>query len=361
MSDDMYQRLAKVLDTLPNGYPASESGVEIKLLKKVFLPEQADLFCDLKMTFESAEQIAERTGRPLEGLEAKLFDMVVAGQLFSIRLDKTRYFKMMPWIFGIYEFQLGRMDKEFAELMEEYWPLYGREFFSKKPPLMQTIAVDEVIPSHQESLSYEKVSAIIEAGRSFLLNECICKKEKSLMGHPCDKPLEVCLGIAPVPGMFKKSPTGRVITKEEAYAMLDKAEEAGLVHLTYNIQAGHIYICNCCKCCCGVLSAINDLGIPASVVINSYHYAVIDADTCIGCGLCADERCQVGAVAEDGDAYRVVEEKCIGCGLCVRRCPADAIRLVRKAPDKLTKPPLTEDDWFAERARIRGLDYNIFK
>jgi hypothetical protein len=37
MSDKIYQNLAKVLDTLPNGFPATESGIEIKLLKKINL------------------------------------------------------------------------------------------------------------------------------------------------------------------------------------------------------------------------------------------------------------------------------------------------------------------------------------
>jgi Na+-translocating ferredoxin:NAD+ oxidoreductase subunit B len=361
MSDESYHKLAKALDTLPNGFPPSDSGVEIKLLKKVFSPEQAELFCDLRLTFESAEEIAARTGQPLEGLEKKLLDMAIAGQLFTFRLDKTRYFKMMPWVFGIYEFQLGRLDKEFAELVEEYWPLYGKEFFSKTPQLMQTIVVDEVIPYHQETLPYEKVSTIIESGQSFLLNECICKKEKALVGHPCDRPTEVCLGIAPIPGAFKKTQTGRVISKEEAYELLNKAEDAGLVHLTSNVQSGHIYICNCCKCCCGVLIAINELGIPASMVINSHYYSVIDEDKCIGCGTCAEERCQVGAIEEEGDTYRIVEEKCIGCGLCVRSCPAEAIQMVRKDPKKQVTPPLTENEWFAERARMRGMDYDLYK
>jgi len=49
MSDEVYHKLAKVLDTLPNGFPATESGVEIKLLKRIFEPEQAELFCDLKL------------------------------------------------------------------------------------------------------------------------------------------------------------------------------------------------------------------------------------------------------------------------------------------------------------------------
>ena len=63
MTDDAYHKLAKVLDTLPNGFPATKNGIEIKILKKIFTPEEADLFCDLRLTPETAEQIAERTGR----------------------------------------------------------------------------------------------------------------------------------------------------------------------------------------------------------------------------------------------------------------------------------------------------------
>ena len=85
MGDEIYHKLAKVLDTLPNGFPSSESGVEIKILKKIFDPEQAELFCELKLTFETPEQIAERTGRPLEGLEEPALGGGDRGRLAVLR------------------------------------------------------------------------------------------------------------------------------------------------------------------------------------------------------------------------------------------------------------------------------------
>lgn len=361
MNDDVFYKLARVLDTLPNGYPATESGVEIQLLKIVFNEEQADLFCDLRLAFETAPEIAARTGRPLDGLEEKLVEMVKAGQLFMIKLGGSRFFKMLPWVFGIYEFQLGRMDRAFAELIEAYWPAYGKQFFTNQPQLMQTLAVEETISSHQEALPYEKVSNIIDNGQSFLVNECICKKERGLLDKPCDRPVHVCMAIAPVPGVFDKSPLGRVISKEEAYAILKQSEEAGLVHLTGNTQVGQFYICNCCKCCCGVLRSINEFGIPAAMVVNSHHYAVIDPESCVGCGVCANDRCQVGAIEELEDIYRVIPDRCIGCGLCVGHCPAEAIRLVRKDQDMRTPPPFTEDDWFDERGKKRGVNFAAYK
>jgi ferredoxin len=361
MDDAIYKKVAKVLDTLPNGFPATESGVEIKLLKKIFTPEQADLFCDLRLTFETVEEIAQRTGRPLEGLKEMLITMAKSGQLFMIKLGRTRYFKMLPWAFGIYEFQLGRLDREFAELNEEYGPVYRKQFFSTAPQLMQVLPIEEKISDKEEALPYEKVSSIIENGQSFLLNDCICKKQQGLLGRPCDRPVQVCLAIAPIPGVFDNSPQGRVISRSEAYELLKKTEEEGLVHLSGNVQYGPIYICNCCKCCCGVLRAINELGIPAADVVNAHYYAEIDPDKCISCGLCLDERCQVGAIEEGEDAYRIIRDRCIGCGLCVSTCPAEAVRLVHKGKEELVTPPLTEEAWFEERGRKRGVDFSTYK
>jgi ferredoxin len=151
------------------------------------------------------------------------------------------------------------------------------------------------------------------------------------------------------------------MSKDEAYGVLNKAEEAGLVHLTWNVERGHFFICNCCGCCCGVLRSINELGINASEVINSYYYAEIDTDACAACGTCKDERCQVNAIEEGDDAYRVIREKCIGCGLCVTTCPSEAMKLVRKQPQEIVPPPTDEMDWFEKRGRERGVDFSAYK
>jgi ferredoxin len=227
---------------------------------------------------------------------------------------------------------------------------------------MQTLPVEEAITVGQEALPYERVSTIVENGQAFMVNECICKKEKGLLATPCDRSLHVCLAIAPVPGAFDDLPFGKVVTKEEAYELLRESEENALVHLTANVQTGHIYICNCCKCCCGVLASITKLGIPASRVVNSHYYAVIDRDDCTDCGVCADERCQVDAIEQDEDgSYRVTRDGCIGCALCISACPTDAIKLVRKGEEQLLIPPKDDDEWFKERGRRRGVDFSNYE
>jgi len=359
VSEDVYHRLAKVLDTLPNGFPTTESGVEIKLLRKVFTPEEADLFCDLRLTPETAEQIAARAGRPLEGLEERLKNMSARGEVRGMPVQGKLHFAMLPWILGIYEYQLGRLDREFALLNDEYHPVFIRQFFETKPQLMQVLPVERDLPNTAEIMPYERVSNIIDKGKSFSVGECICRKEQRILGKGCDKPLEACMAVSPVAGTFEASGRGRVVSQEEAYELLKSFEEAGLVHQASNTRTGQFYICNCCGCCCGVLDGYNKLGITDSS--NSAYYAEIDPDLCTACGTCADERCQVRAIEEGDAAYRVIQERCIGCGLCVSTCPGEAIRLVRKPDDKIATPPETQAEWNELRGRIRGVDFSQYK
>jgi NAD-dependent dihydropyrimidine dehydrogenase PreA subunit len=361
MIEEKYHKLAKVLDTLPNRFPATESGVEIKLLKKIFRPEDIELFCDLRLTFETAEQISERTGRPLEGLADHLLEMRQRGQIFSIDIGGIYVFKMLPWLFGIYEFQLPHLDREMAEMCEEYMKVFSNQFFRTKPQLMQVVPVEKEIHAKQQTLHYEQVSNIIENSQSFAVFDCICKKEKRLLDKGCDKPLEICTAYAPIPGVFDEAPHYRSMSKDEAYAVLDKAEEAALVHLTWNMESGHFFICNCCGCCCHVLTSINDLGINASDVINSNYYAEIDSDSCIACNTCVDERCQVEAIKEGNESNQIIREKCIGCGLCISTCPTESITLIRKDTEAIVVPPKDEMEWFDKRANEIGIDISKYK
>ncbi|MDY6833358.1 MAG: 4Fe-4S dicluster-binding protein [Chloroflexota bacterium] len=358
MSDEVYHKLAKVLDTLPNSFPSTPNGLEIRLLKKVFTPEEADLFCDLRLIPETAQQIAERTGRPLEGLGEKLISMWQRGEIFGISLGDVTLFRMVPWVVGIYEFQVNRMDREFAQMCEEYSIFLGPPLVMNSPKMMQVIPVEKEIPAKQEALSYEQVSTIMEMGQSFAVNQCICKKEQGLLDNACKKPQEVCMAIAPMPGVMDNHPWGgRVISKEEAYEVLRRAEEAGLVHLTSNYESGNWFICNCCGCCCMALRAVR-MGITNA--INSHYYAEIDQATCISCGICANDRCQIHAIEEKEDSYRVNKERCIGCGLCVSTCPAESVRLVQKPLGELEAPAKDEQTWFEERARSRGVDISAY-
>ncbi len=351
MSEDVFRELQKMLDSIPNGFPATESGVEIKILKRIFTEDEAKLFMKLRMRMEPVTKIAKRIGMDEAVLKQRLKLMRQKGQIFGIDAGDQSYYRIMPYVIGIYELQLRHMDRGMAELFDEYTSTaLRRELFRHTPAMMKVVPIGIDVPHEGVVEPYESAVKLVEEAKSWAVSECICKKEKALLGHRCDKPMEVCLTMSPIESTHEDRGFGRQISKEEALRILAIAEEAGLVHMVSNYRKGHYYICNCCSCCCGVLMGLNMTS--RNAVAKSNYYAVIDADKCTACGICVD-RCQANAVtvndyAEIGD--------CIGCGLCVSTCPSGAISMVKREEAEIPPIPKNEFRWLEERARARGMD-----
>ncbi len=353
MNQDVYKKLAQRLDAIPNGFPETESGVELKILAKIYTPEEAALACEMRLMPESAEQIAQRTGRDLSKTVVLLEEMVRKGEIQAIEEERQRRFGLIPFAVGVYEFQLGRLDEEFARLMEEYYPVFAETLLGHSPSIFKVIPVEKSIPAEVQVFPYEQASELLNKAKSFGVRKCICKVERALVGEPCKYPVEVCLVFMPVEGAFDDDPDTKAITKEEALKILRETEEAGLIHSSSNIREGHFFICNCCTCCCGIMRGISQLGIENSVAKSDF-YATVNPEVCAGCETCV-ERCQFGAPSITDNISHVDQKRCVGCGQCVMACPSEAMTLVRKPEDQISRPPQNLEEWMVERADSRGI------
>jgi len=355
---DVYKRLAQKLDELPNGYPATESGVELKILRHIFTPEEAELTLKMRPMPETVEAAAERLGKPVSEMQAILDTMVKKGQIGSFKMFGQQMYMLFPFIVGIYEFQLKRMDKELADLFEEYAPELIRTVGSFAPAVARVVPVSTEIDAELQVHRHEDVRRMIEEARSFQLMECICRKERGLQGERCNHALERCLGMSAEEGAFDKYSRGRIISREEALKVMADAEQEGLVHCTYNVQDGQAFVCNCCSCCCGVLRGMKDFNAPY-ILAKSYFVASIDHESCSACGVCADERCPMDAIVEENGAYSVLVERCIGCGACAPSCPTESVKLVRKPEAEHDSPPANLMQWYSDRAASRGIEISL--
>jgi len=344
-TDAIYEQLAAALDRLPNGFPRTESGVELRILEMIFSPEEAALAAQITGKWESLDEIAPRLEQPAESVSRQLFKLARRGMAWFDKRDGQAFFRLAPFIVGIYEAQIELMDHELSHLVEEYLTSGGAAGIMQPQPALHRVVPAQAALKSEQIMPYDDVRAVLLRAKSFSLNDCICRVQQDHMDRRCDFPLATCLSFSERERPMREGD----ISQAEALALLDWCEETGLVHTVSNVMQGLGYVCNCCGCCCGILRGINDFGIEKSVAYANY-YAVIDADLCANCGTCR-ERCQVNAIIEGDGFSLVVQERCIGCGLCVTGCPNEVARLVRKPEAEMVLPPVDFEAW--EEARLQ--------
>ncbi len=350
---DAYKRLAQRLDSLPNGFPPTDNGIELQLLAVLYTPEEANLAAQLRYSLETPTQIAERVGGDPKLLRTALKQMARRGLIRAGRADKGMGYGLLPFVVGIYEAQVDRMDVEFARLFEDYYHKAFGQVATMAPAVHRVIPVGESVRMNMEIRPFESVVTIVENASAWGVLDCICRKQKAMIGDACEHPIEdTCMVFGPTTGMFDHSSTIRALSQDEALAILRRTAEVGLVHSVSNTQDDLWYICNCCTCSCGVLRGIADLGM-ANVVAKAPFLSMVDAERCIGCESCI-EYCQFAALSLQDSVIIVDEWRCVGCGQCVLHCDEEALSLVRR--QDTTTPPVNHDEWMAQRAEARDLN-----
>jgi electron transport complex protein RnfB len=339
MEEKSYRKLAKHLDQLPGGFAPSDTGAELRLLQRLFTPQEAELATHLTLNREGVQAIARRAGLPHAETEQRLAEMAHKGLIFSIHPeDGPILYQAVPFVIGIYEFQVNNLSEGLLQDLADYWSTRKQRPSPQTIPQMRTIPVGESIEPHLEALPYEQVNELVKTHNRFAVAPCICRREAKMTGGGCDAPEESCLIFGEWADYYVRDGRGRFIDRAELMDILTRADAANLVLQPTNSR-DIAAICCCCGCCCGILGGLQSHPNPSEIVASSF-IAKLEPEICQGCWVCV-ERCQMQALIEGSDRVNLNPDRCIGCGLCVSTCPSGALTLMRKPDSERTRPPNT--------------------
>ena len=346
-----YERLREILDAHPATAPKTKSIDEI--LRLLFTPEEAALAVHMSFKYKSVSKIAQVAGVTEENAKKNLESMANKGIIYSRNKEGEKFYGLLPLIPGVFEFPFMKgggtpMHKRLGELWEEYHhEALGASFAGQPTPLMRVVAVEKSIKAENRVHPYEEVRNFIRDAKYIALTQCACRVSVA----KCDKPKEVCLIFEEMAEFLVERGFARHISKEEGMKVLDEAEKAGLVHTSNNSSDKALLICNCCPCCCTVLRGMTQLKQPHAFEPSRFEARVI-SENCNGCAICAEERCPMKTIEMKNDVAVVNAASCIGCGLCVSGCPMDAIVLEERK--QLPAIPATVTEMGAKVLQEKG-------
>lgn len=351
--EDVYKKLAVHLDNTPGGYPETESGVELRILKRLFTPEEAELTLSLVMMPESVEVIAQKQGKAPEDILPMLIEMGQKGLIIHVNRNGQDVFMFAQFVVGIWEYQVNRLTPELIKDFNEYVPHLMKTLERTKTQQLRVVPVTKSITTQLNIMDHERLEKLIKTQSKILVAPCICRREHTMVGKGCGKMEEACLIFGGGAYIYESRGIGRTITQEEALEIVKKGVKQGLVPQPSN-SVKPVNICLCCDCCCQILSNIKKTEAPAKIV-NSNYQAKVDIDQCTGCQACEDI-CPMDAIEMDDTLVATVNmDRCIGCGLCVTVCEFDAISLQDKGETQRWEPPQTIVDTYMNMAKERGL------
>lgn len=278
---------------------------EYRILEPVVTDEMAEVALAAKVRKNmTADEIASRCKKPLEETKKLLWDLAVAGVMRVHHADGTDYYMLPIWVPGIMEMMVANKEQAekypvMAECFEEYTRRRTKLLGPNVPVgkgLMRVIPVEEAINGDSHAADYEEVSSYIEKAWRLCVSDCTCRRSRRLMGEGCGHlEQDMCIQLDEGADYFIRTGVGREITKEEAYEILKRAEENGLVHEIQNLdgEGKTVAICNCCTCSCFSLRVGKYYMSPD--FNRSNYVSKVDVDKCTACGQCV-ENCQVNAL-----------------------------------------------------------------
>lgn len=278
---------------------------EYMILEPVVTDEMAEVGLCLEFRKpKSAEVVTKLCGKSAEEAEKLLWELAVAGVCFVGERDGVDKYWLDTWVPGVMEMMVNNKENvkkypQIAEAFEAYGRVRGPQtagVFPVGTGLMRVIPIEMAIDGETRKVSYEEVSKYLNENEIFSVSDCACRTVREIMGEGCGHLKEdMCIQLGYAAEYYIRTGRGRQINREEAFEIIKKAEENGLIHQIPNTDGpGKTHaICNCCGCSCLSLRT-------ASMFLNndmmrSNYVAQIDKDECVACGQCV-EVCPVNAL-----------------------------------------------------------------
>ncbi len=305
-------------------FKIDETAPEYYVLDCVVTDEMAEVGLAMELRKpRTIERIAEKCGKPVEEARALAVQLAeVGGCVFSSENGVDLY-ELTVFVPGVMEKvvsnkELCEKHPQIPKAFEEYARLRGGTLSAKMPMgygPMRVIPIQSAIEGDTHSASYEEISAILDKNTLFAVADCSCRRSRRLLGEGCGHlEKDMCIQLGKGAEYYIRTGKAREISREEADAIIKKAEDNGLMHNIPNIDNGETHaICNCCGC--GCYATRNSAMFNAPDMTRSNYVAVVDAS------------------------------KCVACGQCVENCPINAVKLGQKlcskdpAPEKKTPSP----------------------
>ena len=273
--DPHYDLLANELNKIPNGFPRTKSGVELKLLAKLFSQEDAALASTLRMEPKTLKEIAEENKLSEPEAKQRLIGMVKRGLIDIKREEGLGFtFHLIPFVVGFYERQNAKIDKEFAELFEQYYHESFHKTMLSEPSVHRIIPLEKAIPVDIDVMPYEKASTYLDQAQSWGVLDCICRVQKKLIGQGCEHSVRNCLVFSPKPGAFTRSVEFVTLSREQALEVLAEADRECLLHSVINAESEVYFVFYCCSCSCGLLRGLVEYGSENSIARSVFYARV---------------------------------------------------------------------------------------
>jgi Fe-S-cluster-containing hydrogenase component 2 len=354
------------LNQYPVGLPDHEKLREILAL--LFSAPEAYVASRFPLEETTLSELSQRTGIAAGELRPILEQMADKGLIMDLPCAGATYYLLLPGLIGFFEltFMKRRVDlplEKVARLMHDYMHQnskhgMAREFFDRRTQLTRSLVYEEHVPVTSEVATYESARAMISAAAFGAVGMCYCRHKKEHLQESCGKgaPLEgICISLGTAAKFLVRRGFAEEKSTEALLAVLDRARELKLTHITDNIRTKPSFICNCCSCCCELLAGVQ-AGYRDGVGKTPF-IAVVDGDKCNGCGICLPA-CNVLAMTlvsgETGASGRKICAigGCLGCGACLTACPKGAIFLRDRAQRPV--PPATRQVLFIRMLQERG-------